>query len=97
MAKNETNCGSTDPTSGRDGLYNKIVPVLDNVASAFLSKMEEDNEALLMENVSSPLKREWAEEKLRKKLLESRLKRRKLEKELQAHGENVNVTANVSK
>jgi hypothetical protein len=50
-----------------------------------------------MENVSSPLKREWAEEKLRKKLLESRLKRRKLEKELQAHGENVNVTANVSK
>eukprot|EP00544_Gedaniella_sp_CCMP2646_P007119 CAMPEP_0202484642 /NCGR_PEP_ID=MMETSP1361-20130828/3675_1 /ASSEMBLY_ACC=CAM_ASM_000849 /TAXON_ID=210615 /ORGANISM="Staurosira complex sp., Strain CCMP2646" /LENGTH=391 /DNA_ID=CAMNT_0049113349 /DNA_START=36 /DNA_END=1211 /DNA_ORIENTATION=+ len=93
-AKNETNRGSTDPTSGRDGLYNKIIPVLDNVASAFLLRMEEDNEALLMENVSSPLKREWAEEKLRKKLLKSRLKRRKLEKELQAHGENVDITAN---
>ena len=88
-AKSETNRGSTDPTSGRDGLCNKIFPVLDTVASAFLSKMEEDNEALLMENASSPLKREWAEEKLRKKLVESRLKRRKLEKELQAHDENV--------
>ena len=73
-AKNETNRGSTNPTSGRDGLYNKIVPVLDNVAAAFLSKMEEDNEALLMENVSSPLKREWAEALLASALVMERRK-----------------------
>jgi hypothetical protein len=46
-----------------------------------------------MENVCSPVKQEWAEEKIHKKMLESHLKRRKLEQELQAHDESVDITS----
>jgi hypothetical protein len=43
----ETNCSSADLTSGRDKLYEMIFPVVDKVAATLLSKMDEENEALL--------------------------------------------------
>jgi hypothetical protein len=79
--------------SGRNKLYEKILLFVDKLAAALLLKMVEENEALLMENVCSPLKQEWAKEKICKKMLESHLNCCKLEQELQAHDESVDITS----
>ncbi len=83
-------------TSGRDAIYNKLGTVVENVAVAFLSCMEEENEAKLIESLDSPLKCEWAKKKIKKKLLESHLKHCKLEQELQEnHVINVKAMDNI--
>jgi hypothetical protein len=54
-AKSGVSHSDESTTSGTDAIYNKLGTVVENVAAAFVSCMEEENEARLIESLDSPL------------------------------------------
>ncbi len=54
-AKSGVSHSDESMTSGKDAIYNKLGTVVENVAAAFVSCMEAENEARLIESLDSPL------------------------------------------